>query len=197
MQADKGTYSRVAVLQYRLYIDPVQSADLEKVEQIDCGWTAPLPRMSHYDSATGLHQSLSACKAQYWVKQDGTTAKAASLAVPPLLQSSSVQRLTQHFETRLCGMLAALWNMGHCWTILLENPRRSSLTMAQSAGSLILLKYFQPLSWSRVRETSCNRTSIACSWISVQMDSQARSCLLCSTDGKTQEEAVLFTVLLG
>ena len=89
---------QVAVLKYRLYIDPVQSAHLESVEQIDCGWTAPLPRMSHYDSATGLHQSLSALSAQYWVKQDGTTAKAASLAVPPLLGSSSVQRLTQHFE---------------------------------------------------------------------------------------------------
>ena len=32
------------------------------------------------------------------MKQDGTTAKAASLAVPPLLGNSSVQRLTQHFE---------------------------------------------------------------------------------------------------
>ena len=59
-----------AVLKYRLYIDPVQSAHLESVEQIDCGWTAPLRRMSHYDSATGLHQSLSALSAQYWVKQD-------------------------------------------------------------------------------------------------------------------------------
>ena len=32
------------------------------------------------------------------MNQDGTTAKAASLAVPPLLWNSSVQRLTQHFE---------------------------------------------------------------------------------------------------
>ena len=57
--------------------------------------------MSHYDSATGLHYSLghaSAVDAQYWMKQDGTTAKAASLAVPPLLGNSSVHRLTQHFE---------------------------------------------------------------------------------------------------
>ena len=88
----------MAVLKYRLYIDPVQSAHLNSVEQIDCGWTAPLPKMSHYDSATGLHHSISALSAQYWTKQDGTTAKAASLAVPPLLGSSSVQRLTQHFE---------------------------------------------------------------------------------------------------
>ena len=32
------------------------------------------------------------------MNQDGTTAKAASLAVPPLLWNNSVQRLTQHFE---------------------------------------------------------------------------------------------------
>ena len=79
----------MAVVKYRLYIDPVQSANLETVEQIDCGWTAPLPRRSQYDSATGLHQSLSARNGEYWVKKDGTTAKAASVAV---------QRLTQHFE---------------------------------------------------------------------------------------------------
>ena len=35
---------------------------------------------------------------QYWMNQDGTTAKAASLAVPPTLWNHSVQRLTQHFE---------------------------------------------------------------------------------------------------
>ena len=50
----------MAVLKYRLYIDPVQSAHLNSVEQIDCGWTAPLPKMSQYDSSTGLHHTLSA-----------------------------------------------------------------------------------------------------------------------------------------
>ena len=91
----------LAVLKYRLHTDPIQSAHLNSVEQIDCGWTAPLPKTSHYDSATGLHHSLGpagAISAQYWMRQDGTTAKAASLAVPPLLGNSSVQRLTQHFE---------------------------------------------------------------------------------------------------
>ena len=51
---------------------------------------------------TGLHQLLGpecALKnAQYWMKQDGTTAKAASLAVPPMSWNNSVQGLTQHFE---------------------------------------------------------------------------------------------------
>ena len=47
-----------AVLKYRLRIDPAQSAHLKLVEQIDCGWTAPLRKMSDYDSATGLHYSL-------------------------------------------------------------------------------------------------------------------------------------------
>ena len=32
------------------------------------------------------------------MNQDGTTAKAASLAVPPMVWNNSVQRLTQHFE---------------------------------------------------------------------------------------------------
>ena len=47
----------MVVLKCCLYIDPTQSAHLKSVEQIDCGWTAPLPKMSHYDSATGLHST--------------------------------------------------------------------------------------------------------------------------------------------
>ena len=50
--------------------------------------------------------------------QDGTTAKATSLAVPPLLWNSSVQRLTQHFEHM------SLRNAGHstdCGS-LLDDP---------------------------------------------------------------------------
>ena len=112
----------MAVLKYHLYIDPVQSAGLATVEQIDCGWTAPLPRMSHYDSATGLHWSLSACNAQYWMKQDGTTAKAASLAVPPLLGNSSVQRLTQHFEHMSLRNASSSLEYGS----LLDNPTGES-----------------------------------------------------------------------
>ena len=49
-------------------------------------------------ASTILLVHASAIDAQYWMKQDGTTAKAASLAVPPLLGNSSVHRLTQHFE---------------------------------------------------------------------------------------------------
>ena len=78
----------MTVLKYRLYIDPVHSAHLNQVEQIDCGWTAPLPKKSHYDATTGLHYTLGPVSAlqgaQYWMNQDGTTAKAASLAVPPM-----------------------------------------------------------------------------------------------------------------
>ena len=78
----------MTVLKYRLYIDPVNSAHLKQVEQIDCGWVAPLPKKSHYDAATGLHYTLGPVSAlqgaQYWMNQDGTTAKAASLAVPPM-----------------------------------------------------------------------------------------------------------------
>ena len=92
----------MTVLKYRLYIDPVNSAHLKQVEQIDCGWVAPLPKKSHYDAATGLHYTLGPVSAlpgaQYWMNQDGTTAKAVSLAVPPMSWNNSVQRLTQHFE---------------------------------------------------------------------------------------------------
>ena len=92
----------MAVLKYRLHIDPVLSALLDQVDKIKCGWTTPLPKMYHYDAATGLHRTLGpdcALKnAQYWVKQDGTMAKAASLAIPPMSWNNTVQGLTQHFE---------------------------------------------------------------------------------------------------
>ena len=64
----------LTVLKYRLHIDPVNSAYLDQIEKIDCGWTAPLPRVHHYDGATGLHLSLGPDCAlkdvQHWVKQD-------------------------------------------------------------------------------------------------------------------------------
>ena len=47
-----------AVLKYRLHIDAVDSAYLNKMDKIDCGWTAPLPRLHHYGGATGFHTSL-------------------------------------------------------------------------------------------------------------------------------------------
>ena len=112
----------LAVLKYRLYIDPVQSAHLKLVDQIDCGWTAPLPKKSHYDATTGLHYTLGPVGAlqgaQYWMNQDGTTAKAASLAVPPMLWNNSVQRLTQHFEHM------SMRNTGHSTDFgsLLDDP---------------------------------------------------------------------------
>ena len=94
----------LAVLKYRLHIDPVQSAHLKLVEQIDCGWTAPLPKKSHYDPATGLHYTLGPASAlqgaQYWMNQYGTKAKGASLVVPPLLWNSSTWQF--------CGMRVSL-----------------------------------------------------------------------------------------
>ena len=83
----------MAVLKYRLYIDPVQSANLETVEQIDCGWTAPLSRRSQRDSATGLHQPLSASNGQYWVKKHGTTAKAALFSVSLNISSRCLYKM--------------------------------------------------------------------------------------------------------
>ena len=89
------------VLKYRLHIDPVNSDYLKQVDKAECGWVAPLPKVCHYDATTGLHQSLGPeCAlrtAQYWAKPDGTTAKAASLAIPPSW-NGSVHGLTQYFE---------------------------------------------------------------------------------------------------
>ena len=124
----------MAILKYRLYIDPVQSANLETVEQIDCGWTAQLPRRSQYDSATGLHQSLSDYAKQHrwlFLRYWGVALFSVSLNVSSIC---------------LYEMLAALWVLAHYWIILLENPLRSSSTMIQSVGSPILLKCFLPLS---------------------------------------------------
>ena len=109
----------MTVLKYRLHTDPVQSAHLKLVEQIDCAWTVPPPKKSDYDPTTGLHYSLGPASAlrgaQYWVNQDGTTAKAASLAVPPLLWNNSVQRLTQHFGTYV---FAKYWQFCGVWVSL-------------------------------------------------------------------------------
>ena len=95
----------------------MNSVHLEKMEVLDCGWTPPLPRMHQYDAATGLHISLGrACAlkdVQYWVKQDGTTAKAASPALPPAPWSTSVHGLTRHFEQMTMRNTANPIDMGH------------------------------------------------------------------------------------
>ena len=56
-----------AVLKY--HIDAVNSAYLQKMDKIDCG--DPLPRVHHYDGATGFHTSLGPDRAlkneQCWV----------------------------------------------------------------------------------------------------------------------------------
>ena len=50
---------------------------------------------------------------QYWVKQDGTTAKAASPAPPPTTWSNSVQELTQNFEQMSMRNTVNTADMGH------------------------------------------------------------------------------------
>ena len=89
------------VLRYRFHIDPINSDYLKKVDKVACGWMALLPKISDYNASTGLHKTLgpecAQSVAQYWPKSDGTTAKAASLVVPPSW-SGSVHGLTQHFE---------------------------------------------------------------------------------------------------
>ena len=87
------------------------------MEKIDCGWMPPLPRVHHYDGNTGVHLSLgpdcSLKNVQYWVKSDGTTAKAASPAPPPTTWSNSVQGLTRHFEQMSRRNTISAADMGH------------------------------------------------------------------------------------
>ena len=98
------------VLKCRLHIDPQNSAYLDQMDKIDCGWTAPLPRVHHYDGATGLHLSLGPDCAlkdvQYWVR-------AASPALPPVPWSNSVQGHTQHFERMTMRNADTPMDMGH------------------------------------------------------------------------------------
>ena len=76
-----------------------------------------LPRPHHCDGATEFHLSLAPhCtlkNVQYWVKQDGTTAKAASPAPPPTTWSNSVQELTQHFEQMSMRNTVSTAELGH------------------------------------------------------------------------------------
>ena len=143
--------SRQAVLKYRLHIDAVNSAYLEKMDKIDCGWAAPLPRMHHYDGATGFHTSLGPDCAlkdvQYWVKQDGTTAKAASPAPPPMPWSNSVQGLTQHFEQMSMRNAANPVDMGHIQMMQRQRFLKSPLDMMRLARSSTQVTFFQLMSW--------------------------------------------------
>ena len=104
------------VLKFRLHIDAENSAHLDKMDKIDCGWVPPLPRVHHYDGVTGFHLSLGLdCtlkNVQYWIKQDGT-AKAASPAPPPITWRNSVQGLTQHFEQMFMRNSVNTADMGH------------------------------------------------------------------------------------
>ena len=107
----------LAVLKYRLYIDPENSAHLAEMKQIDCGWVPPLSRIHQYDAATGLHKSLGPDCAlknvQYWIKVDGTTAKAASPVPPPMTWSNTVHGLTQHFEQMSMRNVVNPMDVGH------------------------------------------------------------------------------------
>ena len=88
---------------------------------VSCGhsafFSAHLQCLALPDGVTGFHTSLGPDCAlknvEYWVKQDGTTAKAASSAPPPMPWSNSVQELTQHFEQMSMRNTANPVDMGH------------------------------------------------------------------------------------
>ena len=122
------------------------------MDKIDCGWTASLSRLHHYDGATGFHTSLGPDCAlknvQYWVTQDGTTAKAASPAPPPMPWSNSVQGLTQHFEQMSMRNAVPLIDLGRIPDdATAEVSPKSFLGMMRSALSSTQVTSSQLMSW--------------------------------------------------
>ena len=118
------------VLMYQWHLDPTDSARLNQVEKIPCGWIPPLSKISDYNPNTGLHKSLGIDSvqgaSQYWVTKDGTTAKAASLASPPSW-SGSVQGLTQHFEQLSMKGGAHASEMGSFLDEASDSPEKAQL----------------------------------------------------------------------
>ena len=189
----------LTVLKYRLHIDPVTSAYLDQIGKIDCGWTAPLPRVHHYGGATGLHLSLGPDCAlkdvQYWIKQDGTTAKAASPALPPVPWSNSVQGLTHHFEQMTMRSAVPPMDMGHLPDEATAEVSQISLnhdeiSMEYCSGHIFPAYELAP---TDDRHHEITNPSY---WSSVQLDPEPRDCLLGCTHWQATEEATFLTILL-
>ena len=130
-----------------------------------------------------------------WMNQDGTTAKAASLAVPPTLWNNSVQRPTQHFEHMSMRNVVHHIDFGS----LLDDPTAEAVQIQLNhdevsweyySGHLFPALELVPI----VDRHHGNRLQIRA--IGSQFDSEPRDCLLCSTHWQTKEEVVLLPVLL-
>ena len=189
----------VTVLKYRLRIDPILSAHLDQVDKIKCGWTAPLLKLYHCDATTGLHHSLGldcALKnAQYWVKQDGTTSKATSLAIPPMSWNNSVQGLTPHFEQMTMRHAVNPMDLRS----LLDEPTAEAAQI--QVNHEVSVEYysghiFAAIEMFPIVDRPWHQAANACHRIPIQLDSEPRDCLLCSSHRQTKEEAVLLTILL-
>ena len=150
---------RLSLLQHRRHIDPAGAVILQQMEELDCGWISPLPRKFQYDGVTGMHLSLGPdCtlkNVQYWVKQDGTTAKAASPAMPPISLGTSVHGLT-------------------IWVISLMKQRQMSYPLVSSMMRLALnstqVMSFPPMSWSLLKSAIMYSSEAQGTWCSLRLD---------------------------
>ena len=68
--------------------------------------------MHNYDGGTGLHV-CTLKNVKYWVKQDGSAAKAASPAPPKTTWGTSVQGPTQRYEQMSMRTTINTTDMGH------------------------------------------------------------------------------------
>ena len=92
-----------AVLQFKRLADSKSYEELKRLDSAECGLIVPLLRRHHFDSITGRHMSLISGRPrkddQFWIRQPGTSSKAASAAGPPSwVASNSVSGFTQQFE---------------------------------------------------------------------------------------------------
>ena len=91
-----------AMLQFKLCTVGDASAELDKLDKVECGCVPPLPQVHNYNTTTGMHVCLGrGCSLKHdqsWIKQDAATSKAASAAVPPSWVGATVSGLTQRFE---------------------------------------------------------------------------------------------------
>ena len=89
------------ILEHQLSLDPADTAHLKQMDVLLCGWVPSLQKVKDYNPTTGLHKTLTVDSVlgnqQYWIAQDGTTAKASSPAGPPS-GGGVVQGLAQRFE---------------------------------------------------------------------------------------------------
>ena len=135
----------------------------------------------NYDGVTGLHLSLGPdCtlkNLQYWVKQDGATAKAASPAPPPMTWSTSVQGLTQHFEQTSMRNPVNTADMGHIPDNATAEVSQITLKHDEISTEFYTGHVF-PTYELVPTPSSRHQTTTESHWCPIQLDVKPRDCFL-------------------